>query len=746
MYSLSYKDIIYTTTSFSIDYVIKLVTDVETPIFRGHAVKGPMKPVIEINVSNIIGNYIRNNFYNVSQITGETLFSEVDAYRFFKLYGISEQYDYEQETSYTVETLLDYYQVLVGYDYYDNWEGEAKALTTIINGHIDPRMKLFYSLYGHSGDTINIDHGYKDFEFSYSGSNVFEFYEETRTYQYTSTNSEEIQFGTDEDWFTITKNSTSAFTITVLENEGMSERTGYYYIAYPSADYSSMDYKYYRIIQNSFENAYFTTRALSAGTIALSAWTVNSEPINYVDVSYQLNDGEWIDTNTRRRIEIRVNAGDVIRWKSVGDDGFYSRISSTTYYEVYGNIASLQYGDDYQGKQSGRLIPFLFYAQRYLINAKGLILGSGELSYDPDYLQDIGGCGCYEGMFMNCTALLSAPYLPSVYLSTKSYAEMFRGCTSLVNAPVLPATYMANSCYDGMFWGCTSITTAPELNSTELAEECYSNMFSNCTSLVNAPELPSTTLAKGCYAGMFNSCTSLVNAPALNASELEERCYAFMFDGCYSIITAPNLPATVVKQYSYYGMFRGCTSLVNAPIISATTLDTYCYQEMFAGCTSLVTAPALISTTLDTYCYQDMFSGCTQLQNAPELPSTALSAYCYYGMFRGCTSLVNAPALPALSLQGGCYDSMFEGCTRITTAPDLLASTLTNYCYNNMFKNCSRLKYIKCLASYKSATGCLTSWVSGVASSGTFVKRTGTTWTTGVNGIPSGWSVQSASA
>lgn len=38
------------------------------------------------------------------------------------------------------------------------------------------------------------------------------------------------------------------------------------------------------------------------------------------------------------------------------------------------------------------------------------------------------------------------------------------------------------------------------------------------------------------------------------------------------------------------------------------------------------------------------------------------------------------------------------------------------------------------------------SWVSGVSSSGTFVKNSEAPWNvTGVNGIPNGWTVQTAS-
>jgi hypothetical protein len=59
-----------------------------------------------------------------------------------------------------------------------------------------------------------------------------------------------------------------------------------------------------------------------------------------------------------------------------------------------------------------------------------------------------------------------------------------------------------------------------------------------------------------------------------------------------------------------------------------------------------------------------------------------------------------------------------------------------------MFYNCKKLNYIKMLATNISASKCLTNWVSGVASTGTFVKNpTMTSLPTGTSGIPSGWTV-----
>lgn len=63
-----------------------------------------------------------------------------------------------------------------------------------------------------------------------------------------------------------------------------------------------------------------------------------------------------------------------------------------------------------------------------------------------------------------------------------------------------------------------------------------------------------------------------------------------------------------------------------------------------------------------------------------------------------------------------------------------------------MFIGCYRLNYIKCLATDISAASATTEWVSGVSSTGTFVKPAEmTSWPTGANGIPSEWTVQNQS-
>ena len=202
---------------------------------------------------------------------------------------------------------------------------------------------------------------------------------------------------------------------------------------------------------------------------------------------------------------------------------------------------------------------------------------------------------------------------------------------------------------------------------------------------------------------------------------------------------------TISSNYAFAGLFRDCTNLVSAEnlVLPATTLAEYCYIGMFFGCTSLTTAPALSATTLANGCYSNMFRDCISLTTAPVLPATTLSSNCYYYMFQGCTSLTTAPVLPATTLEIYCYGYMFKGCTKLTTAPQLPATTLADGCYSSMFEGCSSLNYIKCLATNISKYNCTGNWVSGVASTGTFVKASSmTSWTTGNSGIPNNWTIE----
>ena len=184
-------------------------------------------------------------------------------------------------------------------------------------------------------------------------------------------------------------------------------------------------------------------------------------------------------------------------------------------------------------------------------------------------------------------------------------------------------------------------------------------------------------------------------------------------------------------------------SLIDPTCQTVEIPNKYCFYKLFAGSgNTLTTAPELPATTLTEYCYSDMFNGCNYLTKAPELPATTLTKYCYNNMFKDCTVLTTAPELPATTLADHCYYHMFDGCIALTTAPELPATTLASYCYGSMFLNCKKLNYVKVHFTDHTASGCLSNWLSNVASSGTFYKPAGLTdLPTGAAGIPSGWTV-----
>lgn len=167
---------------------------------------------------------------------------------------------------------------------------------------------------------------------------------------------------------------------------------------------------------------------------------------------------------------------------------------------------------------------------------------------------------------------------------------------------------------------------------------------------------------------------------------------------------------------------------------------------------SLLSSSAYTSiTSIGNFCLMYVFQniGVVNAENL-KLPATTLATGAYTGMFRGCTSLTTVPELPATTLGIQCYMTMFNNCKNLTKAPDLLyTGAVPGAAYYNMFYGCDNLNYVKCLATDVSAdawgskaTG---DWLYKVASTGTFVKHPEmTSWETGSNGIPDGWTVVDA--
>ena len=488
-----------------------------------------------------------------------------------------------------------------------------------------------------------------------------------------------------------------------------------------------------------------------------------SAPDVSVQYSFDLTTWDAMPTPTTTGSSIVIPAGGKIYlkgnnsgWSSINSDvtrRYFNTINCSANFDVSGNIMSLLYGDDFIGQDT-------------LINKCtffGLFYNSNVVS--TEYL-----------------------YMPAKQLTTYCYREMFSGCIKLINTPKILANSFAQGCYYGMYDGtnilpdcsminfedittinsgvCIGLFQGTNVTDDDLFEilpinpstnryylpiqftngAVYQYMFKHCKKLQATPELPAITLTSNCYYEMFRGCTSLINITKLEFMYTATCCCGSMFADCTSLVNAPELPATILAEECYDAMFANCTSLVNAPTkLPAINLSDYCYKSMFGDCTSLVNAPKIAGVIMATDCCMSMYLGCTSLRNVPNFEATQLADGCFRGMFENCISLVNAPELPATELVYRCYRKLFKGCTSLVNVPELPATTLAKECYYEMFANCTSLNRISAgFTDFSNTQDELTNWVGGVASAGTMVLRTDTTWdgTRSANSVPEGWNVE----
>lgn len=348
--------------------------------------------------------------------------------------------------------------------------------------------------------------------------------------------------------------------------------------------------------------------AVTGGTIGIS------NP-NQFTIEYKVENKDW-SSSSNTSITISVKAGERVWFRgqnatyTTGDSEKGFNLTSINCYNgdfyLYGNMMSLIYGDEYEGKTelAGEYTFYKLFSQNSrIVNHPTLDIELPATTLAPS---------CYRNMFYYCTKLTRAPKLPAKVLTEACYSSMFAYCSALKEFPEMAATDMA---YMSCTWMMmrSGIEEAPELPAINLARSCYEFMFMECPNLKKAMAvLPATELAPNCYTGMFQRADKLENAPELPATDLKYSCYSHMFNGCKALTKAPELPATSLAEACYQRMF-GNSGLTEAPELPAMDMQVMCYQYMFQNCTELVKAPVLPATQLNYWCYEYMFNGCAKL-------------------------------------------------------------------------------------------------------------------------------------
>lgn len=128
MNSPIYKDYFYTASTASLEYYIVADGNV---IFRGKAWRNPDTGLVKINVGEIVRDYMSFDLPDFRTLD-DVVTRQEDAYRVFELYSAS-------------GSKLDEYKVL--FDWYGEWNGETKVLSNPIDGVLDPRMKIVWTIF-----------------------------------------------------------------------------------------------------------------------------------------------------------------------------------------------------------------------------------------------------------------------------------------------------------------------------------------------------------------------------------------------------------------------------------------------------------------------------------------------------------------------------------------------------------------------------------------------------------------------
>lgn len=214
-------------------------------------------------------------------------------------------------------------------------------------------------------------------------------------------------------------------------------------------------------------------------------------------------------------------------------------------------------------------------------------------------------------------------------------------------------------------------------------------------------------------------------------------------------------------RFMYQGLFAN-TTITNPGSIPNNFLPSYtipygAYSLMFFG-SNITSVPKKIfrngryitsyrhgSSIFGRFAF--MFANCEDLEEVGDIFTNTGINEAYYdfaGTFANCTSLSDMSGLRLKSIytQNGAFYGMFAG-SSITKSPLLYDSAIySSYAY--MFKNCNNLNeiwaYFDPTQGWNGGPVSLTDWVNGVAASGTFHYKTGMIWTTGNDGIPTGWS------
>lgn len=315
----------------------------------------------------------------------------------------------------------------------------------------------------------------------------------------------------------------------------------------------------------------FTRPLAYNGAMTISAVSVNDYPVATVTEwppEPEPTEGVWLRFSSNAPFSIYPD-GQVATW-----DGTMEYSTDGENWQEWNGIAITSgAGNNLYLRGTGNTV-----LTDYRDNAGWHIIGSGVSAYgtieallDWETVQNGGhpamAAQCCRYMFYSCEALVKAPELTAMTLSTDCYMAMFAS-SGITEPPELPATTLATYCYDAMFSGCETLKKAAAMPATTLAPGCCISMYSGCTALEELPVLPAEQLEPYCYMSMFQNCTQIKLSSAQTGSYTTQ----------YRIPSGGNGTTATMATYNMFsgtgGSFTGDPSVNTAYYTSNTIVTT----------------------------------------------------------------------------------------------------------------------------------------------------------------------------
>ena len=711
MNSLIYKDYFYTASKASLEYYI--VADGKV-IFRGKSWRNPDTGLVKINVGDIVRDYMGFNLPDFRPLD-DVVTRQEDAYKVFELYDAN-------------GVKMDEYKVL--FDWYGEWNGEQKVLSNPIDGVLDPRMKILWTVFGPEAFDVIMESGPISINTYFRllttiinmGIEGGSYRVRWLTDYYPSSEwTVEIPGLTD---YSYSDASFSGITINIPSNQSLHSREYeiYYHIQDKTFGVTTIKQK-----GGEFHVEGDIEIGPESGDTAQITWTTDYTGAtitciadDWLEVTDITVTGATIHAKTENeslgprtgRVSIYVD-GELVWTVTVTQAGKYFRMISTVlnFSDIGGTQQLLWDTDILTAALSVQIDNTAFTATD--ISKTGCTVtatmneeGDAAFAYANVYsgttllgkviLTQEGADFEARPLTIKMLSGGSITYITARSFYNDNYIPYYR-----INGGELlhtwniyqPQKYSARQCWIDNLNAGDSIEF---FVTTRVEERGRPGRFGldivkEGLTVASMPQFE----AKGNVMSMHYG-ENFYGKKTFNALN--------SFDSLFwksKIVHAHNLvlPATELPYAAYAHMFEDCSLLLTPPkeLPAFTPVDllndggdNYQYSEMFMNCTSLAYAPRILTNTATGGMCENMFYGCKSLEYIPEMHFTGKTGgKSFYRMFRGCSSLKTAPI--TLDLESiGTFDclEMFRDCISLVEGIELPATEFAPSACQGMFQGC----------------------------------------------------------